>query len=128
MKIPIQPTKNDKKSRVKILRLHFISGQAFGPKGALRPRAKGALRPNRLVFTHFKNIPLDQISALYVDPGSKGPFGPREPFRLRGPFRPTGRSSRIVKICLWTKFQLSMWILAPTGPVFAFRPLNKLPL
>ena len=80
MKIPIQPTKNYKKSWIKILRLHF------------EPR---------------------------------GPLGPRGLFRPRGPFGPTGGSSRIIKTSLWTKFQLSMCILALMGPVFAFWPLKQ---
>ena len=37
-------------------------------------------------------------------------------------------SSRIKKICLWTKFQPPTWPLALSGPIFAFRPLNNLPL
>ena len=31
------------------------------------------------------------------------------------------------KICLQTKFELSKWTLALSGPVFAFRSLNKVP-
>ena len=42
------------------------------PSGQGALRAKGALRANTGVFTHRENIPLDQISALYVDPGSDG--------------------------------------------------------
>ena len=45
-------------------------------KGALQAkgdlRAKGALRANTWIFTHCKNIPLYQISALYVHSSSNG--------------------------------------------------------
>ena len=32
----------------------------------------------------------------------------------------------LAKICLHTKFELSMWTVALSGPIFAFRSLNKL--
>ena len=59
---------------------------------------------------------------------ARGALQAKGAFRPRRPFGPTHRSSRIIKICLWTKFQPSTWILAPTGSVFLIRALNKLPL
>ena len=32
----------------------------------------------------------------------------------------------LAKICLHTKFELSRWTVALSGPIFAFRSLNKL--
>ena len=58
----------------------------------------------------------------------RGPRGLFGAFRPRGSFRPMHGSSRIVKISPWTKLQPSTRNLAQTGPIFAFRPLNKLPL
>ena len=81
---------------------------------------------NLLGWNHSTG-PIDRSNFVKTDTRERksgGTFGPRGPFGPRRPFGLTHGSSRIEKISLWTKFEPSKWILAPTVPVFAFRPLN----
>ena len=77
-------------------------------------------------------MPLDQVSASYMAAGSVRTNFPKFATNLLSLQmalfnNKPARSSHIEKICLWTKFQPPTWLLALSGPVFLFRPLNKLP-
>ena len=90
-----------------------------------------ALSKNKLAKSSpiIKYAPGQSFSLLQGSWHCQEPFSCFGHYRLYDPKKLT-RSSLIEKLCPWTKFQPPKWllVLALSGPVFLFRPLDKLSL